>query len=125
MNLSIKNITCIGCPLGCYLEVFMEDNKVIMVKGQTCSRGEKYGVLECTNPTRILTSTVMIQGGDVKVLSVKSEKALPKDKIFACIKELKKIHLVPPVNIGDIIISNILETNVDIIATKNVKKKLE
>jgi CxxC motif-containing protein len=122
--LDTKNLTCIGCPLGCNLEVLIDGNKVISVKGHTCKRGEEYGILECTNPTRVLTTTVNIEGGDVKVLSIKSEKAIPKNKMEECIRILKNIKLQAPIEIGYVVFPNILETGVNIIATKKVKLKL-
>lgn len=117
--MNIKDLICIGCPLGCNLEVLIEDMKSITVKGQACKRGEIYGIKECTNPTRILTTTVEVEGGYPEVVPVKTEKDIPKDKLFDCIRELKKVKLTAPVHIGDVIVENILDTGVNIIATNN------
>lgn len=117
-----KDLTCIGCPLGCNLEVFIEANKEISVKGQSCKRGEVYGIKECTCPTRILTTTVCVRAGELAVVSVKTEKDIPKDYLGACIKELKKIKLNAPVHTGEVIVYDILKTGVNVIATMNVNR---
>ena len=38
-----RELTCIVCPMGCSLEVTLEDGKVLSVKGNGCPRGEAYG----------------------------------------------------------------------------------
>lgn len=115
-----RELICIGCPLGCMLTVTMDGNEVTEVKGNTCKRGDTYARKECTNPTRIVTSTVKVTGGSIDMVSVKTKEDIPKDKIFECVKALKEVAVTAPVHIGDVILSNVAETGVDIIATKNV-----
>lgn len=115
-------LTCIGCPMGCQLQVEIEEDKVIKVTGNLCKRGEVYGEKECTNPTRIITTSVMVEGGSIEAVSVKTEKDVPKEKIYEVIKELKEITVKAPVKIGDVIIENIAQTGINIIATKNVEE---
>lgn len=116
----IKNMTCISCPLGCQLEV--EFNGEIKVKGNRCKRGEEYAKNEVINPTRIITSTVRVFGGDRPLLSVKTDKEIPKTKIFDIMKEINKVIVNAPVEIGDIIIENVLGTGSNIVATSRVEK---
>jgi CxxC motif-containing protein len=116
-----RELTCIGCPLGCNLEVEIDNGKVVKVSGNSCNIGHEYGIKECTNPTRIVTTTVFVENGQDPVVSVKTENDIPKDKIFDCIKALKDIKINAPINIGDVIVSNVLNTGVNIVATKNVK----
>lgn len=54
------------------------------------------------------------------MVSVKSSAPLPKEKLFDAVKELGAITLKVPVRIGDIVVKNILDTGVDIVATKNI-----
>ncbi|MFI3173242.1 MAG: DUF1667 domain-containing protein [Eubacteriales bacterium] len=117
-----QNIVCIGCPMGCQLTVEMKEQGNISVTGHTCRRGEVYAKKEMTNPTRIVTTTVRVCNSLEKVISVKTEKDIPKDKIFECIDVLKNVSVQAPVCIGDIIIENIAETGVNIIATKAVEE---
>lgn len=115
-----KELTCIGCPLGCALSVEIGENGEIKVTGNSCKIGENYAVKECTNPTRIVTTTVDVSGGIYPMVSVKTEKDIPKDKIFACVKALKGIKVKAPVNSGDIIYENIEGTGINVIATRNI-----
>ena len=118
-----RELTCIGCPMGCALVIEIEDNGELKVSGNSCKVGENYAVKECTNPTRIITTTVQVENGKYASVSVKTEKDIPKEKIFDCIKDLKKVKVEAPVNIGDVIYENIEETGVNIVATKNIMHK--
>lgn len=116
-----RELVCIGCPVGCSLEVEINNSEVTKVSGNTCKRGEAYAQKECTNPTRIVTSSVNVEGGLEAVVPVKTESDIPKGKIFDCVKELKNVVIKAPVHIGDVIVENIAETGVKIIATKEVE----
>lgn len=118
-----REIVCIGCPMGCLMEVELENNNVIKVTGNTCKRGETYAQKECTNPTRIVTSTVKVVGGKETMLPIKTERDIPKDKILMCISELKGIVVKAPIHTGDIVVSNIAGTGVNVIATKEISSK--
>lgn len=118
-----RELICINCPLGCNLEVFIDEDN-IRVTGNSCKRGETYGIKECTNPTRIVTTTVFVKNGTEEVLPVKTERDIPKDKIFDCIRALKDVVAEAPVNIGDVIVYDILGTGVNITATKSISKKV-
>lgn len=116
-----RKLTCIGCPMGCPLTVVMNGKDVLSVTGNTCRRGDVYARKEVTNPTRIVTSTVRVSGGSIDMVSVKTKEDIPKDKIFECVRALKGIRIPAPVHIGDVILTNVADTGVDIIATKNVE----
>ena len=36
-----RNLTCIGCPMGCQITVEFEGEEVFSVKGNTCAIGER------------------------------------------------------------------------------------
>lgn len=112
----MKELICIVCPKGCHLEVDIENEKVT---GNTCKRGEIYGLNEVKNPTRVVTSTVKIKDG--AVIPVKTIEPIPKGLIFEVMKEINKVEIEAPVNIGDIIIENVLNTGVNVVATKSIK----
>ena len=116
-----RKLTCIGCPMGCPLTVVMNGKEVVSVTGNTCKRGDVYARKEVTDPTRIVTSTVRVSGGSIPMVSVKTKEDIPKDKIFECVRALKGIRVPAPVHIGDIILKNVADTGVDIVATKNVE----
>ena len=114
-----RELICIGCPMGCPLTVEMNGTEVVSVTGNTCPRGDAYARKEVTNTTRIVTSTVKVEGGKVDMVSVKTKEDIPKGKIFECVKALKGITVEAPVHIGDVILKDVAGTGVDIIATKN------
>ena len=116
-----KEFVCIRCPLGCNITVDLEGTDIKSIAGNTCPRGADYVTKELTDPRRIVTSLVRVQGGELPVVSVKTAADIPKDKIQDCIKVLKNIELSAPVHMGDIVVENICGTGVDIIATANVK----
>ncbi|MCY6372820.1 DUF1667 domain-containing protein, partial [Clostridium ganghwense] len=102
--MAVRELICIGCPMGCNLEVEIEGKAVTKVTGNICPRGKAYAEKECTNPTRIVTSSVLVEGGQLTVVPVKTEGDIPKDKIFECVKALKGLSVKAPVNIGDVIV---------------------
>lgn len=114
-----KSLVCVSCPLGCPIEVEMENGEVISVTGNTCKRGELYARTEMTHPVRSLTSTVKVDGGVHPVVPVKSASPVPKEKMLDCMKVINSVTVKAPVKIGDVVISDILGTGVDIVATNN------
>lgn len=117
-----RELTCIGCPIGCSLLIELGENGELKVTGNNCKIGNSYAIKEFTNPTRVITTTVVVNNGDISQVSVKSEKDVEKSKIFDCLKALKNLTIDAPIYIGDVIYENIEGTEVNIIATKNVLK---
>ncbi len=118
----MKELICINCPMGCHLTVDDSDLNNIIVTGNTCPRGKTYGINEILHPLRMITSSVRVNDGKAKVVSIKTKEAIPKELIFECLDLLKDIEIEAPVHIGDIIVKNVLNTNVDIVATANVER---
>ena len=115
-----RELTCIGCPLGCAITVTMEKGTIVSITGHTCKRGEEYARKEVTNPTRIVTSIVKVVGGKIPMVSVKTKSDIPKNKIFDVVRGLQNVTVKAPVHIGDVIVSDIADTGVAVVATKNV-----
>ena len=86
MKMEKRNLTCIGCPMGCALLVEMDGKEIISVTGNTCKKGAEYAVKEVTDPTRIVTTTVRVKNGSMPVVSVKTAQDIPKGKIFGVSK---------------------------------------
>lgn len=119
-----REITCIVCPKGCQMKVNNIDGQYI-VEGNSCIRGAKYGVDEVTNPKRMVTTTVRLEGAYLNMLPVKTSSSVSKDLVFEVMKVLSTIKITAPVKIGDIIVKNILNTGVDIISTKTINNIYE
>lgn len=113
-----KKIICTICPIGCNITVKGEKGKVKEIEGNLCKRGEEYARNEFLNPKRILTSTVKINNYKLPVVSVRSDKPVPKELLFKCMEIIKKVEIDPPIFIGKIVVENILDTGVNIIVTK-------
>ena len=116
-----RNLTCIGCPLGCSLSVQIENEQVVSVSGNTCPRGDAYARKEVTNPTRIVTSTVRVASANGGMVSCKTQEDIPRNMIFDVVNALKDVEVDPPVRIGDVLVENVAGTGVNVVATKNVR----
>lgn len=117
-----RNLTCIGCPLGCAVQVDIENGAILNVTGNTCKRGDDYARKEVTHPTRIVTSTVRVTGGDPAMVSVKTEHDIPKEKIMDIMHCINEIQVQAPVRAGDILLADAAGTGVNIVATKDVRQ---
>lgn len=119
-----KNIICVSCPMGCGITVELNDNgEVVSVSGNTCKRGDTYARTECTNPVRSLATTVKIDGGVHNVVPCKSSGPIPKAKMMECMEEIAKAQVKAPVFLGDVLVENILNTGINIVATNHCPAK--
>lgn len=114
----MTELICIGCPKGCHLKVDEENDYA--VTGFSCPIGEKYGRTELLHPTRVLTSTVKIEGGLYSRCPVKTNQPIPKKDLFAVMRLLNQVQLHAPVSIGDVVLSNVLESGADVVVTKEM-----
>ncbi len=112
-----RNLICIGCPLGCQLTAVMENGVVTAVTGNTCPRGDEYARKECTAPERTVTGTVRVAGGAVPVVSVRTSRPIPKEKVLELAQLMARIRVQAPVRPGDVVAANVLETGSDLLAT--------
>ena len=112
-----RNLTCIVCPRGCSLEVELEEGKVISVTGQSCKRGVVYAETECTHPTRTLTTTMALENGGV--LAVRTDKPIPKELVFDCMKAINAVKAPKGTRIGTVLIADVLGTGANVIASQN------
>lgn len=110
-----RKLTCIVCPLGCELTAELDGKNVVSVVGNTCPRGEKYAIAECTNPQRTVTTTMKCADGSI--VPVKTDRAIPKEKMSDCMKIINKSVAHLPISVGDIIIEDVFGAN--IVATQN------
>lgn len=120
-----RELVCTCCPMGCDLNVEdkeLDGHQQFIVTGNNCKMGASYGVKECTNPTRGVTSYVKVIDGKEATVSVKTDREVPKDKVFDVVRILKNVAVHAPIKIGDIILKNIFDSEVNMVATKNIEK---
>lgn len=116
-----RNLICIGCPMGCPLTVTVEDHAVTAVSGNTCKRGDAYARREVTNPSRVVTTTVSVTGGDRPTVAVKTRGEVPKAQVLDCVRALAALKVPAPVAVGDVIAADILGSGADVVATSSVE----
>ena len=117
----MKNLICIVCPKGCHLQV--DEDNGYAVTGNSCPRGAEYGKTELLHPTRVLTSTVRVDGGLHRRLPVKTTAPIPKELLFQAMEALNGVTLTAPVTVGQVVIANLLGTGVDVVATREMIKE--
>ena len=115
----IKKMTCIECPKGCLLSIEIENCRIVKVSGNECPKGEKYAIQEIENPMRILTSAVLAEGLELKMVPVRTDKPIPKSKTMEAMGEIKKIRLKTPVKSGSVIVENFLGLGVKVLSTRS------
>lgn len=98
----MTELICIVCPKGCHLHV--DEANDCKVMGNQCSRGEEYGKIELTTPTRVITSTVRIKGAAHARAPVKTDIPIPKGMIFVAMRLLDDVELSSPVKTGDAVV---------------------
>ncbi len=114
----MKELICIVCPKGCHLQV--DEDRNYAVSGNSCPRGEEYGRMELTHPTRVVTSTVRCTGGAHPRCPVKTEGPIPKELIFQAVRCLDGVELTAPVRTGDVVVADVCGTGVPFVATRDL-----
>ena len=113
-----RELTCIVCPRGCNLVVkFNTDGSILEITGNACKRGVTYAENECTHPKRTVTSTVRCADG--RIVAVKTADVVPKERVFDVMREINAARPEGEIKIGDVIIENVAETGVSVVATAN------
>lgn len=115
-----KVVICTVCPIGCNITV-REENDELVITGNQCKRGITYATNEYLHPVRILTTTVKVHGGDQVLVPVRSAEPLPKELLFSAMDLIRDLTVDAPIHRGDVLINNILDTGIDIVATGEIK----
>lgn len=115
----MRTLICIACPMGCKLTIEEKDGQYI-IEGHKCKRGLEYGMQEMTDPRRHISSTARVIGGFLQVIPVKTDRPIPKGKIFDVMKEINKIKVSAPVQIGQVLIENVAGTGSNIVTRRSL-----
>lgn len=118
----LKEFTCIMCPQGCSLKVELAEGQEPRAWGFSCPKGQEYAVQEALAPKRGIATSVYVEGGELPLASVRLSAPIPKEDIFKAMEEIRRVRLKAPVYMGQVVISGILGTEADVIATKDVKR---
>jgi CxxC motif-containing protein len=121
--IEIKKYICIGCPVGCPLQLEHENNRIMEVSGYECNRGAKYARQEFTDPRRSISTTVMISGALRPRLPVKVSGAIHKDQILEAARKIHELQIEAPVEMGQVLIKDFSgEKGIDVIACRSMKR---
>ncbi|MBR2740038.1 MAG: DUF1667 domain-containing protein [Oscillospiraceae bacterium] len=115
----MREMTCLECPRGCQLSI---DEESLEVTGNSCEKGEAFARAEITNPVRVLTTTAVIESGTDAMLPVRTQDPIPKSRMFEAMRFIKSLRVKAPVEVGDVLVRDLVGTGVALIATKSVKK---
>jgi CxxC motif-containing protein len=117
-----REIVCIVCPTGCRIQVSGEDPQALTITGNECKKGKEYALKEITDPRRTLITTVRLHHAGLRRLPVRTNIEIPKQSIFTCMEVINRTEVEAPVEIGQVIISDILGTGADLIATRSMAR---
>jgi len=117
----VKVIRCIVCPTGCQIKAIKKGSE-ISFEGYTCKRGLEYAQQEYYAPKRILTTTIRVENGFLSLIPVRSNVPILKDKLRDALNEIAQAEVKAPIKMGDVLIENILELDVNIIASRDLAK---
>ena len=118
-----REFVCIICPNGCRIKVEYEGTNIKNIKGDECPKGKDYVKNEITNPLRVFTGSVLVESGDFSLVSVKTLSPIPKKYLKKVGEITRRIKVNAPVEIGQVVAPNLLDNNIDLIATRKIKKK--
>jgi len=119
-----RTITCVACPKGCEVTVEHDGDEVIEIMGNACPQGEDYAREEIVAPTRILPTTVRVKNGALPLCPVKTTKQIPLEKIHDAMEIIGAKVVDAPIEIGQVIVENILDTGADVVATRDLPKHI-
>ena len=116
-----KKLICVSCPIGCELTARIENGVVTSVTGNRCPRGEAYARQEAIDPMRVLPTSVRVIGGELPLVSVKTDQPVPKRLIWQIMDHIRTLSIEAPVKIGQVLAENIMETGANLVATREVR----
>lgn len=118
-----KPFTCIGCPIGCPLQLEHEGSMIKEVSGYECDRGAKYARQEFSDPRRSLSTTVAISGALWPRLPVRTYKPIHKDQVLEAVRKIHALKVQAPVKIGQVLIRDFMgEKGIDVVACRTMKR---
>jgi len=120
-----KTLICVICPNGCELDVNYEitDGKISVkgIVGELCKKGPKWAEMELVSPMRTVCSSVLVEGGELPLVSVRTQSPIPLGKIMDLMEEIKALKVKAPVKIGQVLLENPRGIKTKIIATREVR----
>jgi len=123
MEQTVEKVICITCPKGCTLDVTREGDTIVKITNG-CKRGHDYVRAEITDPRRMVATTIRIRGGVHPLLPVYTSAAFPKPRIPELLAEIRKVEITAPIQMNEVVLHNVLDTGIDILASRNMEQEL-
>lgn len=123
MEQTVEKVICITCPKGCTLDVTREGDTIVKITNG-CKRGHDYVRAEITDPRRMVATTIRIRGGVHPLLPVYTSAAFPKPRIPELLAEIRKVEITAPIQMNEVVLQNVLDTGIDILASRNMEQEL-
>jgi len=99
-----REFVCIICPNGCRIKVEYEGTDIKNIKGDECP------------------GSILVENGDFSLVSVKTHVPIPKKYLKKIGEITRRIKVEAPIEIGQVVASNLLNENIDLIATRKIEK---
>ncbi len=115
-----NTIVCVNCPRGCRVRVQSQNGEITNITGYQCDLGIDYAKEEFKNPTRILPTTVRVEGGELDLVPVKTARPIPKASIGEAMRELAGVRVQAPVKRGQVVVEDIAGTGIEVVATRSI-----
>lgn len=112
-------LVCILCPASCTLKARRVGERV-EVEGYGCARGIEYARQELTKPLRHVMTVVKVRNGELPVVSVVTNKPVPKNCVQEVMKATANLELEAPVEVGQVILEEICGAR--LVATRRVRR---
>lgn len=127
MTRYVETFSCTTCPSECSLSVTADRDGsdepcVLSVTGNRCARGEAFARQEIVRPVRVLTTTVLVNGGDERLLPVRTAAPIPRDLSVEAMRALRSVVVDAPIRMGDVVLADVLGTGVDVIASMDIDR---
>jgi CxxC motif-containing protein len=116
--------TCVVCPTSCLVNAEWNSTELLRTDHSQCKLAWDYVRGEIFDPKRTVTTTVRVDDGELPLVSVKTDPPVPKGTVFEVMQHLAHVVLKAPVNIGDIVVTDVLGTGSNIVATKKIARKV-
>lgn len=119
---NVKELVCNLCPVHCNMSIEYSkwEDQIKNVYGSRCSRGYEYIKNYKFDQQCMLPTSVRLRGSIADRLPVNSDAPLPKTIVSEAMNIIKMLEVELPVKSGEIIVENILNTGVNIVATKSM-----
>ena len=111
-------VICLVCPLACTITLTVKGEDIVDIAGLQCKKGKEYALQEYKSPQRVLTATVKTTDKTKPLLPVRTTTPIPKKLLIPCMRILAQRKIDSSVKIGQVIVENIMDTGVDVVATR-------